>query len=205
MQNYQAQDRFSDEDIEQEVNLREYYFIILKRKIIVFTILAAIFFITLIATFSTTPLYTSSSEVVIERNHGSAGLDNQNLAYDPEFLETQSAIITSMKVARRVVDTLKLATVYRHSFLPDKKDPSSFFAGLSTGIDDFFKNLFGPKKHNQDEGGAIGSTPGERGETLSDEDREACEKHQDRRDCLHRQPSGLGQTGCRGRGQGLYG
>ena len=66
MQNYQEQDRFLDD--EQEVNLREYFFVILKRKNIVFTILVVVFFVTVIATFSATPLYTSFSEVVIERN-----------------------------------------------------------------------------------------------------------------------------------------
>ena len=169
MQNYQEQDRFLDD--EQEVNLREYFFVILKRKNIVFTILGVVFFVTVIATFSATPLYTSFSEVVIERNRGSAGLENQYVSYDPEFLETQSEIITSMKVSRRVVDNLKLATTYRHFFLPDKKDPSSFFSTIGTGIQDFTDKLFGSAKNNQGEGNTLGSNPKGNDEILSDDDR----------------------------------
>jgi polysaccharide biosynthesis transport protein len=165
------QERFPDDDVEQEVNLREYYFILLKRKNIVFTILGIVFLITIIVTFSATPIYTSASEVMIERNRGSAGLEYQYSSYEPEFLETQSEIIKSMKVARRVVDTLKLNTTYRHYFLADKRDSPSFFTSIGIGISDFFENLFSSKKNNgQNEIDKTGSTVKEGGESLSDED-----------------------------------
>jgi polysaccharide biosynthesis transport protein len=154
MQNYQTQERFVDDDMGQEVNLREYFFIILKRKNIIFTILGVIFLVTVIVTFSTTPLYTSSSEVLIERNRGSSGLESQYLNYDPDFLDTQSEIIKSLKVARRVVDNLKLATAYRQYFLKEKDDPSSFFTSIRTGIIDFAGELFSTtQKADKGEGG----------------------------------------------------
>ena len=169
MQNYQAQDQFVDDGGEQEVNLREYYFVILKRKNIVLSLLAAIFILTILATFSATPIYTSSSQVVIERNHGSVGLDYQFSYYDPEFLETQSEIIKSAKVARRVVDSLKLATAYRQYFLPKKKDPTSFFATIRKGVGDFFGNLFSSKT-TPGSGDKAGSGLTLSSEPLSEED-----------------------------------
>ncbi len=138
MQNHQDQEQFFNDEVEQEINLREYLYVILKRKSIILTILAVTFIITVIVTFSATPIYTSSSQVLIERNQGSAGLDRQYYSYDPDFLETQSAIIKSMMVARRVVENLKLTTTYRSYFLPQKKEKSS-----STGIWASLKKLVG--------------------------------------------------------------
>lgn len=155
------QDRFIDDDVVQEVNLREYLFVILKRKNIICTILGIIFLVTVIATFSATPIYTSSSEVLIERNRGSAGLESQYLNYDPDFLETQSEIIKSLKVARRVVDNLKLAIAYRHYFLKEKEDPASFSSSIKTGISGFAGNLFSSTEK---------TVQGEGGEPLSEED-----------------------------------
>ncbi|MDR3629217.1 MAG: polysaccharide biosynthesis tyrosine autokinase [Desulfocapsaceae bacterium] len=120
------QERIAEGDVlERGMSLRECFFVIRKRKNTVFTIAGLVFFAVAVLTFSTTPLYTATSEVVIEQNRGSAGLENQYANSDPEFLETQSEIITSLKVASRVVDNLKLATTYRHYFLPDKKVSSS--------------------------------------------------------------------------------
>ncbi len=144
MQNYQAQDSFHDDDVEQEVHLREYFFIAWKRKFIVLTVLAVVFLITVIGTFKKVPVYTSSAEVLIERNRGTSGLDAQYYSYEPDFLQTQSAIIKSMKVARRVVESQKLATTYRTYFLDDKEKSSlSPFASMQTAISGFFDKLPG--------------------------------------------------------------
>lgn len=130
MHTYHVQDQLLDDDVERDVNFREYLFIILKRKNIVFTILAVVFLFTVIVTFTATPYYTSSSEVLIERNHGSSSLDNQYYYYDPDFLDTQTEIIKSMKVARRVVENLKLTTTYRSYFLQGGKKSPSSLSGL---------------------------------------------------------------------------
>ncbi len=50
MQNYQAQERYHEEDVEQEVNIREYFLILRKRKYIVFTLLVVVFVVTIIIT-----------------------------------------------------------------------------------------------------------------------------------------------------------
>jgi polysaccharide biosynthesis transport protein len=171
MQNLKAQERFADDEVEQDINLREYLFIILKRKNIVITILGVIVLITVISTFSTTPIYTSSSEVLIERNRGSAGLDSQYSYFDPNFLETQSEIIKSWKVARRVVDTLKLNTTYRHYFFSDKKGSLSFLASIKKSISEPFGSFSNPTKGaDLSQGGSDGSKPKSSTEAWSDED-----------------------------------
>ncbi len=140
MQNYQTQEHTFNEEVEQEINLRDYLYILSKRKNIVFTVLCVVFLLTLIITFTATQFYTSSSEVLIERNRGSSGLENQYLAYDPDFLDTQTEIIKSMKVARRVVDNLKLDTTYRQYFLKNNNKSSDVLSTIwSNFIGLFYK------------------------------------------------------------------
>ena len=171
MQNYQAQDRYIDEDVEQEINIRDYFAILRKRKLIVFTLLAVIFVITIITTFSATPVYTSSAEVLIERNRASSGLENQYYSYEPEFLETQSAIIESAKVVRRVVDSLKLTTNYRAFFFDEKKGPPSFFAPIKSELNDFLDKIVSPLLGTgQGDKDQEGTKPAQPAEPLSDED-----------------------------------
>ncbi|MDK9708663.1 MAG: polysaccharide biosynthesis tyrosine autokinase [Desulforhopalus sp.] len=171
MQNYHAQERYYEEDVEQEVNIREYLLILRKRKFIVLTLLVIVFLITVITTFSTVPVYTSGTEVLIERNRATSGLENQYFIYDPDFLETQSAIIKGAKVSRRVVDTLKLTSTYRSFFFEEKKETSSFFSDIKAGLIEFADKIIDPIKvgendsKKQNEGGSDHLTT-----PLSDED-----------------------------------
>jgi len=121
---------------EQEIHLRDYLRVLMKRKKTVITFLALTFFTVIIATFTATPYYTASSQVLIERNYASGALENSNpyIYYDPDFLTTQFELIRSSNVAHRVVKTLQLDVKYRHYFLEDnkelKKGTKSFFSGL---------------------------------------------------------------------------
>ncbi len=172
MKNYQVQERLVEEEVEEEINLREYFFILRKRKSIVLSVLTIIFLLTVIATFSRVPIYISSAEVLIERNRGASGLENNSYwTYDPEFLATQSAIITSLKVARRVVDSRKLATTYRQYFLEDKEESSSLLAsaktGIKTGARDFLQAMTALFRSSAPDG----RTDGAGLEPLTDEDK----------------------------------
>ena len=108
---------------EQEIHLRDYLRIISKRKYLIFTISAIVFLATAVMTFTTTPVYTSAAQVLIERNHSSIDMESF-YRYEPEFIDTQSEIITSANVARKVVDNLELASKYRHYFIKDDGDIS---------------------------------------------------------------------------------
>ncbi|MCP4295761.1 MAG: polysaccharide biosynthesis tyrosine autokinase [Proteobacteria bacterium] len=109
---------------EQEIHLRDYFRIIRKRKYLIFTVLIIVFLATVVKTFTTIPVYTAASQVLIEKNYGNKGLDYQYQMYDPGFISTQSEIIKSANVALKVVDNLQLAKKYHHYFFKEKGDVS---------------------------------------------------------------------------------
>jgi capsular exopolysaccharide synthesis family protein len=108
-----------------EIDLRDMLKVIRKRSGLITVIFLIVVLLAIIANFSITPQYTASANVLIERNLGTQGLDaNQAYRYDPDFLDTQSAIIKSLNVARRVVDELDLTGKYHNFFFKDKSNPS---------------------------------------------------------------------------------
>ncbi len=116
---------------EQEIHLRDYYRVVEKRKKTVVTFLVITFLIVVIATFTATPMYTASSQVLIERNTNSSAIDPTRYArWDPEFLSTQFELIRSPNVSHRVVKQLKLDTKYRHYFITEKQ--AGLFSFLSS-------------------------------------------------------------------------
>lgn len=117
-------DHEPEEFEEQEIHLRDYLRIISKRKYLIFTVFVIVFLATAIKTFTTTPIYTSAAQVLIEKNYGSKGLEDPYNRYEPNFIDTQSEIIRSTNVARKVVDNLQLATRYRHYFIDDNANAS---------------------------------------------------------------------------------
>lgn len=123
-------DYIPEEYVEKNIDLRDYLHIILKRKQIILSILVVVVLFTIVKTYTTTPLYTASSRVLIERNMGNSKLDSQYYLYDPNFLATNIEIITSSNVAKKVVDNLQLATRYRHYFITDTAAKKSFVSAL---------------------------------------------------------------------------
>ncbi len=131
------------EQEEQEIHLRDYWLVILKRKTTVITFLAITFLTVFIATYTATPYYTASSQVLIERNE-SGGIDGRSYyRWDPEFLSTQFEIIRSANVAHNVVKTLKLDTQYRHYFFKPKKEGfATYLSDLKSSFKQFLSGLF---------------------------------------------------------------
>ncbi|MDP3480492.1 MAG: polysaccharide biosynthesis tyrosine autokinase [Desulfoprunum sp.] len=129
MQNSYQRDNFEERE-EEEMHLRDYLLIIKKRQMVIITVLGIIFFSTVVATFTATPFFSASSQVLIERNRSNSGLEYQSYSYEPEFLDTQTEIIQSVNVSRKVVDQLKLATSYRQYFIKNEKETFSIFNGL---------------------------------------------------------------------------
>jgi len=143
--------------VEQEIHLRDYIRVLQKRKMTVLTFLAITFFIVVIATFTSTPLYTASSQVLIEKNTGAGGLEGSRPYnyWDPDFLTTQFEIIRSDNVARRVVERLQLDTRYKQYFLEDLDEESaSSLASFMQTLQGFLAGLFGSADEGlEDEGG----------------------------------------------------
>ncbi len=132
----------SPQNQEQEIHLRDYIRIITKRKMTVLTILVITFLTVVIATFTATPYYTASSQVLIEKNFTPTSLESTYNYWDPDFLTTQFELIRSINVSRRVVDQLQLDSKYRHYFFePEKDGLSTYLSSLKSGIKDFISGL----------------------------------------------------------------
>ncbi|HZA01886.1 MAG TPA: exopolysaccharide transport family protein, partial [Hyphomicrobiaceae bacterium] len=91
--------------------LLEYWRIINKRKWVIVSILAAVFALGALRTLMTTPLYTATARLQIDRNVTKV-VEGGNISpiegSDPEFQRTQFELIQSRAMAERVVSALKL-------------------------------------------------------------------------------------------------
>jgi capsular exopolysaccharide synthesis family protein len=137
---------------EQEIHLRDYIRVLKKRKKTVRTFFVLTFFTVIIATFTTTPYYTASSQVLIEKNYASGSLENSKpyMSYDPDFLTTQFEIIRSSNVAHRVVKMLQLDVKYKHYFLKGNNESAlTFLINLTQGAKSFLSGLFSSKTSDE--------------------------------------------------------
>lgn len=94
---------------EKEIHLRDYARVIQKRRSTVLVFFVITFIVVLIGTLSATPMYMATANLLVEKNEVNP-LDRY--AYygpqDTEFIATQSQIIKSSRVARKVVKLLDL-------------------------------------------------------------------------------------------------
>jgi succinoglycan biosynthesis transport protein ExoP len=124
---------------EREIHLRDYLKVIVKRRQLVYTFFGVVFAISLIMTFSATPIYVATTKVLIEKSEpGNLGPMNMYYSsYDPDFYETQYQLIRSASVANKVVKTLSLDKNYDSYF---KKESTGF--NIVGGTIDWFKGIF---------------------------------------------------------------
>src|SRR3990172_10811832 len=113
---------------EKEIHLRNYLRVIIKRRYNVYTFFAIVFALALIKTFSTTPIYTATTKVLIEKNERAAmtALNPYYIDYDPEFNETQYQLIKSFSVAQRVVRMLSPDGQKADRIAASEKSPNIF-------------------------------------------------------------------------------
>ncbi|OGW30068.1 MAG: hypothetical protein A2X59_13160 [Nitrospirae bacterium GWC2_42_7] len=133
---------------EKEIDLRHYVSVLIKRRYTIFTVFILVFAVSLLVTLSTTPIYTASTRILIERNDP-APLQGMYYfpSYDPEFYETQYQLIKSGAVARRVVRLLSSDNKFTGYFKDQKK---SFFG--FAGADDKTKDkeqIDDPKQYDK--------------------------------------------------------
>ncbi|MCF8055331.1 MAG: polysaccharide biosynthesis tyrosine autokinase [Desulfocapsa sp.] len=136
-----APEQHINQTAEEEIpHLRDYLRIITKRKLTILTIFVIILLITIIRTYTTTPIYTASSHVLIERNLSPSALDTGIYSsYDPNFMATQLELIRSTNVALKVVNRLELDTKYRHYFFNNEKaNRSSPFSSIKGFVSSIF-------------------------------------------------------------------
>jgi len=130
---------------EREITIRDYTRILVKRKTTALTFLVIVFLTVVIVTYTATPFYTSSSQVLIEQNFNSNDIERQQsyIRHDPDFLATQFQLISSANVAHRAVKTLQLDTRYRSFFInTTEKEKDSFFTAFKSKIKTISKRIF---------------------------------------------------------------
>lgn len=97
---------------ENGFDVGEYWRMVQKHRYVLASALVAFVIIGLIVTMLTTPLYTASSLVQIDREaaavYDSEDRPRETLIQGEEFFQTQYGLITSRSLAERVVDTLAL-------------------------------------------------------------------------------------------------
>lgn len=116
------------------IDVQRYLTLVKKRWPIIVSTAIIIFLISIVVTYTTIPIYTASSHVLLERNRGKSGLESRSYYYEPDFLETQSEIIRSENVAKKVVNKLGLATKYKHYFLADELQSEGWFTRIKHEI-----------------------------------------------------------------------
>jgi capsular exopolysaccharide synthesis family protein len=133
-----------DGDREDEVNLLDYWRILVKRKWTVLATLAMVLVIALVGTLLTTPIYRATSTLQIERNTLQVvqvgGVDTQGaMEYDNDFQQTQIELLKSRALAQRVVSQMGLGPDDLDRLWPGsawEKVVSLFHRGAADDADD---------------------------------------------------------------------
>lgn len=116
-----------EEFTEKNLHLRDYLRILLKRKGLFLTVVSIAFMAAVLSAYSRTPLYTASTQVLIDKNDSAAQrIEGAGYSgWDPNFQATQFELIRSFNVALRTVRNLQLDTTYRHYFLKEEIKPAA--------------------------------------------------------------------------------
>ncbi len=124
-------------DRPEEINIKDYLYVVLRRKNIILLVFLVCLPFILIKAFSVTPLYQATTKLLIQNNYDPSFLSNYRLGYDPYFLSTQTQLIKSSKVAAKVVESLSLDETYTRYFQKKNQDSS-----IAKDLISWFKNLY---------------------------------------------------------------
>ncbi|VBB43631.1 GumC2 (modular protein) [uncultured Desulfatiglans sp.] len=108
---------------EEQLDLRDYLRVILKRRWTIITVFAVIFISVGIYTYTATPIYKASTRLVIEKENPNVVSIEEVMAVDSsgtDYYQTQYKIIESRSVAREVISRLDLNE--SEEFFPEPKD-----------------------------------------------------------------------------------
>ncbi|GEM_PF-357841 len=136
----------------QEIHIRDYLRVIAKHKNSALTFFIITVVITIITAFtsSSIPMYTATTDVMIEKSNNLSltGFRYAGYGYDPFFTATQSHIISSARVAKKVVDFLGYEKIYDSFFPVVEKKPSLFgsIASWLKGVFTSIKKIIGIEK-----------------------------------------------------------
>ena len=123
-----------------EIDLRDYLRTMLKRRWTIITCFLLVFVSVAIYTFTATPIYQGSVQLIIEKDNPNILSIQEVLSVDSsgnDYYQTQYKIIESRSLARAVIEKLHLDT--SEEFFPKPKD--TFFATMAQTIGEWRKGL----------------------------------------------------------------
>ena len=112
-----------DQNTEEQINLRDYLYVIQKRRWTVITVFAVIVITVAILTFTATPIYEATARLIIDKENPNVVSIQEVMSVDAsgsDYYQTQYKIIESRTVARKVVRRLDLDK--SEEFFPKPKD-----------------------------------------------------------------------------------
>lgn len=111
------------EILDKEVNLYDYLRVLRKHRWTIATVFAVIFVSVIIFTYTATPIYRSTTRLIIEKDDPKVVSIQEVMSVDSsglDYYQTQYKIIESRSVAREVIKRLKLRE--SEEFVPKPKD-----------------------------------------------------------------------------------
>ncbi|OEU80363.1 MAG: hypothetical protein BA865_11555 [Desulfobacterales bacterium S5133MH4] len=122
-----------EENREEQIDLRDYLRVVLKRRWTIITVFAIIVITVAIHSFTATPIYEAATRLVIEKENPNVVSIEEVMAVDSsgtDYYQTQYKIIESRTVAREVIRRLHLDE--NEEFCPKPKD--DFISNLKRSI-----------------------------------------------------------------------
>jgi len=118
---------------QEQIDLRDYLRVILKRRWTIITVFAIILISVAIHTYTATPIYQATTRLIIEKENPNVVSIEEVMAVDSsgtDYYQTQYKIIESRTVARDVINRLHLEE--NEEFFPKPKD--NFISNLKRSI-----------------------------------------------------------------------
>ncbi len=112
-----------EEHKEEQIDLRQYLGVLIKRRWIIITVFAVLFLTVAVHTFTATPVYQATARIVIEKENPNLVSIQEVMTVDStgtDYYQTQYKIIESRAVAREVIRRLDLNN--SPEFFPPPKD-----------------------------------------------------------------------------------
>lgn len=120
-------------DDQDQIDLRDYLRVMVKRRWTIITVFAVIFITVAISTYTAVPIYEATTRLIIEKENPKVVSIEEVLAVDSsgtDYYQTQYKIIESRTVAREVIKRLNLDK--SEEFFPKPKD--DFLSNLKRSI-----------------------------------------------------------------------
>ncbi len=136
-----------------EVELRDYYRVMVKRKWLILAVLTSVLAAVAIQTFTMTPIYRSTASLRIDPEAANI-LPYKDIMATPEsyltteaYLQTQYKILESRALAQRVIEKLKLADTQGLDEMPS----GSFLMQAASSWKFLHTTIFSPKEATEEE------------------------------------------------------